>query len=745
MVMGRSPIALFFIFWAAPLLADSLPRPAGLEPDIAFWRRVFTDVTSQQALIHDNRNLGIVYEKIDLPKDSSPKQRRRISDRARKRYRQILGDLADGNRQALTFEERRVLSLWPDDVSAEELAKAANQVRFQQGLADRFRDGYIRAGLWQEYIRTRLREAGVPESLASLPHVESSFNPEARSYVGASGLWQFTRSTGKRFMQIDHVVDERRDPFMSSAAAARLLQYNYSILNSWPLAITAYNHGVAGMRRAVKGTGTDDIEAIVREYDGRAFGFASRNFYVAFLAAHDVDQNAERYFGPLERARPQAEIVVTMTDYVVVDTLANVFGVSLSTLKDHNPALLKSVWSGTKFVPRGFTVRLPATEPGLTPETLLAAIPADQRFGLQTPDLQHRVERGDSLSVIAARYRTSVSELMALNDLRSRHQIRIGQTLNLPYRGPVSLASIPEGTDTYVVQRGDTVGVIARRAGMRDDEILALNDLPNRNRIYPGQRLLLVAEVSEPVTTGADAGVRGAAEPQAPPARGILSEVSLPASAGAALQPVAVDSVEMVPLVIPDGVVSMDQPMVVADEPAEEDDIDRVGEPAEQDNPSPSLADPSDYEVTAEGSIEVQAAETLGHYADWLEIRTQRLRNLNGYSFRQPVVIGQWLKLDFSVVDRREFAARRIRYHRELQETFFTRYRITDTTTHSLRRGESLYLLTVRHYKVPIWLLRQYNPDLDLNRVNYGTKVVFPRIERVDGPDAPASEIADAA
>ena len=245
MIIGRLPIALLSFFCAIQLMAEPLTRPAGLEPDIAFWRRVFADVTSQQALIHDNRNLGVIYEKIDLPPDSTAKQRRRISERVREKYRGILNRLADGNRQGLTFEERRVLALWSDDLSNDALRKAANQLRFQQGLSDRFRDGYVRSGLWRDYIQSELQEAGVPEELAALPHVESSFNPEARSYVGASGLWQFTRSTGRRFMQIDHVVDERRDPFLSSSAAASLLAYNYSILKSWPLAITAYNHGVA--------------------------------------------------------------------------------------------------------------------------------------------------------------------------------------------------------------------------------------------------------------------------------------------------------------------------------------------------------------------------------------------------------------------------------------------------------------------------------------------------------------------
>jgi membrane-bound lytic murein transglycosylase D len=779
MIMGRSTIILVLLFWSLPVTAEVLSRPAGLEPDIAFWRRVFSEVTSDQALIHDNRELGIVYEKVDLPAGASARDRRKISDGARKRYRRILNDLADGKAPTgLTFEERRVLSLFPGDVGAEQLRSAAGRIRFQQGLADRFREGYIRAGLWQDFIRENLADAGVPQSLASLPHVESSFNPKARSYVGASGLWQFTRSTGRRFMQIDHVVDERRDPFMSSVAAARLLQYNYSILNSWPLAITAYNHGVAGMRRAVKKMGTDDIEAIIRGYDGRSFGFASRNFYVAFLAANEVDEKAKKYFGKLTREKPRPEIVVKLSDYMAVDTLSGAFGVPLETLQDRNPALLPSVWSGTKFVPRGFELRLPDDGADFEPMAVLAAIPADRKFAMQTPDLQHRVERGESLSGIAARYRTSVSVLMSLNNLRSRNRIYIGQVLNLPYRGNASLASIPKGTDTYVVQRGDTVAVIAQRAGMGVDELLAMNSLRNKHRIYPGQQLMLVAAPTESAGPGvklAVAQVSVAEEPviEKPSIEKPIVEVSVAEltvakpliieevapetsepelsetgatiriAARSELRPVAGD-IEIPSLVVASDTMDMvSQPMATASEPSE-GEADVVGKPAEQGEPAELLADPSDYAVSDAGTIEVQAAETLGHYADWLGIRTQRLRDLNDYSFRRPVVIGQRMKLDFSVIYPDEFTKRRVRYHRELQEAFFTRYRIADTKEHLLKEGESLYILTVRRYKVPIWLLRQYNPDLDLNRARYGTKIVFPQIERVIEAEDPAPEMVDA-
>ncbi len=97
-------------------------------------------------------------------------------------------------------------------------------------------------------------------------------------------------------MQIDHVLDERNDPFLATTAAAKLLAYNYSIAGNWPMAITAYNSGLAGARRAMRQFGDNAYGEILRKYDGRTFGFASRNFYVAFLAAKEVDQNQEKYF-----------------------------------------------------------------------------------------------------------------------------------------------------------------------------------------------------------------------------------------------------------------------------------------------------------------------------------------------------------------------------------------------------------------------------------------------------------------
>ncbi len=665
--------------------ADDLPRPVELEPEVQFWTRVFAEIPSDQALVHDNRYLNVVYEVAQIPPNASWSRQKRVSETVRKKYRQILLEIADGDRSKLNAEQQRVLALWPENVSNDELRQASRRVRFQGGLSDRFVQGLVRSGNWRDYIQTQLSAQSVPEQLVALPHVESSFNPKAGSSVGATGLWQFTRSTGRRFMQIDHVVDERRDPFVSSDAAAQLLSYNHSILNSWPLAITAYNHGVGGMRRAVKQLGTDEIQAVVHNYSGKRFGFASRNFYVAFLAASAVDSNYPEYFGDVKLNPPANDLVVKLPAYVELDTLSRSFGISESALRRYNPALMPSVTEGNKYVPKGYRLRLPYQQ-DMNPDTIFAGIPANDLYTGQTPDLYHKVGRGDSLSVIAVRYKTSVRELVALNSLGSSNFIKVGQVLRLPYtdqQGTIIL-------DEYVVKSGDTLGDIAARAGTTRSHLIRVNKLGDGNRIYAGQKLLIQQKPApEPVVAAAEMS----------PDQLVVTEIES-----------AMSEPETESLSLPDMA------------------------PAEMDieGASVSTVDPSNYEVAPDGTVEVQSMETMGHYADWLGVSTQSLRNLNGYKYGQPLVIGKRVRLGFSKVAVTEFTNRRVQFHKELQEAFFVQYRIVDTQQHKLRRGESVWLLNRKNYKVPEWLLRQYNPDLDFNRIRQGTVILFPKIERVD-------------
>ena len=276
---------LIFLIYGAAGADETFPAPPELKPDVDFWVSIFTTYSAEEGVLHDNRNLAIIYDRLAMPSTLSRRERQRRVAARRKELTAVLRSLASGKREKLSDEQARVLALWPDDVDNKTLKDAASRIRYQQGLRERFREGLERSGRWRNYVNEQFTALGVPVEIVALPHVESSYNPGARSHVGASGIWQFTRSTGRRYMRVDHVVDERNDQFSATRAAGRLLAYNYSITGNWPMAITAYNHGLAGVRRAMKQFGDTAYVEILRNYKGRTFGFASRNFYVAFLAA----------------------------------------------------------------------------------------------------------------------------------------------------------------------------------------------------------------------------------------------------------------------------------------------------------------------------------------------------------------------------------------------------------------------------------------------------------------------------
>ena len=348
------------------------------------------------------------------------------------RYRIALRILAAGKREDLSDDEKKVVELWGASASSETLNTAANNLRFQRGQSDRFRDRVIRSGAWEIAILDTLKNAGIPGALAVIPYIESSYNPSVRSPAGALGLWQFTRTTGTKYLRVDHVVDERLEPLKSTMAATAKLKHNYEVLNSWPLAITAYNSGLSRVRHAVRKTGSKDIGVIVREYKGQRFGFASRNFYAAFLAVVSIAKNGESYFGLLIRDTPEEYQIAEIPAYLEARVLAESLSVGQDVLKQLNPALQYSVWNGSKYIPKGYYLKLPSKESGDDSSILLERIAATEGHANQIPDTFYIVKQGDTLSAIAQRYKISVRELVALNNLRSKHRIRAGQSLRLP-------------------------------------------------------------------------------------------------------------------------------------------------------------------------------------------------------------------------------------------------------------------------------------------------------------------------
>jgi len=756
MSRARSATALTLtvaaVVWTVGALAQEslFPRPAELEPAVQFWTRVYTEVDTHSGFIHDDLRLDIVYETIKVAEDLSTRERRRHIEHAIDTYEAILNRLGSGAREHLSDEEQRVLALFPAGTPNAEFKAAADRVRFQLGQSDRFRTGLVRSGTWKQYIYDVLDKHGLPRELASLPHVESSFDPTAYSKVGAAGMWQFTRSTGARYMQIDHVVDERRDPFLATDAAARLLEDNFSVVQTWPLALTAYNHGLEGMRRAVVQQGTTDIVTIINKYQSRSFQFASRNYYTAFLAALDIDTHPERYFPGISVRPPSDTAVVLVPDFVKPRKLADALNLREGVLQELNPALMDTVWSGSKYVPKGFRLRVPRATAAVADE-LLAALDKGERYASQVLDNQHRVRGGDTLSEIATQYHVSLAALMRANNLSGRETIRVGQVINLPTGAqggapvatllasndreapepeakPPASAMLPAGASgTYTVRGGDSIEKIAKRLKMSQQSLLAANSLSSTDKILAGQTLRVPGN-SEIATVGLVA----ANTPATPPELVAAAAVAVVAPATSPFEgPLQEDELEaaLTPAVSADGKPS-------APDDAGQGETEGTAENALASTQPELAADPSDYSVSAGSQITVQALETLGHYADWLNLPTQKLRDLNHIKAREAVVIGQALTLDFSKVDAPTFEQRRRMYQQQRQDEFFAAYQIEDVASHVIKPGESLWVLAERTYKVPVWLLRQYNPDLNLDRVTPGIVVKFPKLRAVDSDSA---------
>jgi membrane-bound lytic murein transglycosylase D len=613
--------------------ADPFTHPPELEPDVRFWIRVYTEVTTDQGLLHDDWNLNLVYEVLRFDPADSPRQRERTVAQAKARYAALLRRFAAGDTANLTAHETRILHAFGERPTPAKFRDAIDGIRFQLGQADRFHEGLLRAQAYESNISRVLSERGVPAEIGALPHVESSFNPAAYSRVGAAGLWQFMPGTAKRYMRVDSLVDQRLDPYSATEAAANLMLYNYRLLGTWPLAVTAYNHGPGGLRRAQDELGTSDIAVIVKRYQGATFGFASRNFYVAFLAALEVDRNADKYFGTLTRLPDAPSSVVVLPDYIPVDALARAFKADLGALRVLNPALRPPIWNKARFVPRGYALRVPGSPAASEIAAAWARLAPSERYLVQRNDGPHRVRRGETLAGIAAASGVSVNRLLAANGWNTTRELSRGELVRIPV--PAS--------------RAEASGAAASTAE------------------------------SPPLVAAAPPVAAGPPPPKEP--------VSERQAATTALLPAAAPT---------------------------------------------GNADATDYSVGPNNTVVVQAAETLGHFADWSKVSSQSLLTLNKLHKNAMVTLGHKVRLDLSRVSAAQFEASRRDYHRQLQETFFSTHRISGTENYVVKRGESLWIIAQQHSDLPVWLVAEYNPDVDFGDVRPGTSIALPRVEAIN-------------
>ncbi|RYZ98922.1 MAG: lytic transglycosylase domain-containing protein, partial [Proteobacteria bacterium] len=342
-----------------------LELPPRMLPRVKFWVRIYAYIFSWEYAVHDTHFPQLTYSIFDTkgkPRGALAAEKARVLA-VLVSLKKKAPLLLDGRLTVakLSAEEARIYKLFEGEGLLSEIGGAAyeKRIRGQAGMRDALEDAIFVSGRYLPRMEKVFERFGLPVEIAYLPFVESGFNKRAVSKVGASGIWQFMPYTGKLYLRVDDVVDERNDPMRAAEAAARLMSQNHAMLEEWPLAITAYNHGPMGIARGVKEVGSRELPDLIERYEGKSFGFASQNFYACLLAAMHVAKNSGIYLGEIPRARKLEFDEFVMPHFMELSVFLAKTGIDEASFRELNMALTKEVYEGRKYMPVGYTVRVP--------------------------------------------------------------------------------------------------------------------------------------------------------------------------------------------------------------------------------------------------------------------------------------------------------------------------------------------------------------------------------------------------
>jgi membrane-bound lytic murein transglycosylase D len=442
---------------APPPEDPNFPHLPILKAQVEFWTKVFSEYSQNQSVVHCMDDVRKIYTVLDFGEQAETLDAVQLSllkgreeTHAKQQIDELLKrvDELQATPEQMDADEHRIYMMFSDSRDPQRFHNAIGTFRVQRGLRERTAHALQVAGRYLPQMEQIFASYGLPVRLTRLPLVESSFNLQAYSKVGAAGLWQFMPASARMYMRLDQIADDRRDPWFSTDAAARHLRDDYQVLQNWPLAVTAYNFGRGGLVHALADVNGTTLDDVLEHYNGDRFGFASRNFYAEFLAASDVERDWRKHFGDLQRDAPTQFETVETRDYVPYDTLRRLSGADETTFRTLNPAYNDEVTDGRLYVPPGHLIRVPA---GAAENFKLAyaSLGESQRFEHQRQYYtMHRLHRGETIARLANRYGISQQAILAANGLRRASRLRAGTELRIPPRDMpstvVASADMPE-------------------------------------------------------------------------------------------------------------------------------------------------------------------------------------------------------------------------------------------------------------------------------------------------------------
>ena len=361
----RDPIVLGPVRFIAP----DFYLPEGLDRQYRFWFIVYALMSAQNFAIHSRSHPGVIFEIVDtrataLPGSNSPgaEGARTISARVAY-YTDLLHKmqaLANGHKAFTQPDMKRIAQMMSHVSQKNKFATAANELRVQRGQREFLQRGLSDASLYMPWIEKEFISAGVPMELAALAFVESSFNIDAVSKVGASGVFQIMPYVGRGYdMVVKTEIDERNDPVKSARVAAQILKDYYERTGAWPLAVTAYNHGITSLLTAMNKLQTHDLGDIIKGYEKASFGFASKNYYTCFLAMLAVLHDRDLYFPYIESAYPVSFATVTLPQPAKVSELMAAYHFDREQLIFLNPDISVAFIDENGTLPANYQLKVP--------------------------------------------------------------------------------------------------------------------------------------------------------------------------------------------------------------------------------------------------------------------------------------------------------------------------------------------------------------------------------------------------
>ncbi len=352
---------------------------------------------------------------------------------------------------------------------------------------DFFIESYRRSGRYREHILAALKEAGLPEELSWLPLIESGFKVKALSRSRALGLWQFIPSTGYKFgLKRDKLIDERMDPMKATRAAIDYLKELHAIFGDWTTVLAAYNCGEGRVLNVIRRQNVNYLDNFWDLYE--RLPRETARYVPRFLATLHILDRPEMYgLNLTDVDMPLQFETVSISKQVSLKDVARTIGVSETALCELNPELRYKISPEDRY---------PLKVPPYKSEVLMAQL--DQIPVSRPPQrayVYHRVRPGETLSLIAKRYRTSVSRIMRANNLRRSNYIVAGRLLKIPRRGyryrPPKVSMPKYGSSVvHVVKKGDSLWTIAKKYGTTTKKIQELNDL-SKTALHKGQILTI--------------------------------------------------------------------------------------------------------------------------------------------------------------------------------------------------------------------------------------------------------------